>query len=721
MDDEGGEFEEWDADFLEQVIQVEERALSCSSSSASQRLPPPPPPPTSNPSVLSSSYYLPPQPPPSQPLPHHSRLYAPPSYSNAAPPQPPPPISYSPPRELSQRPVDHRKPSSHQPPNGHAFAAPTPSSRVASSTDIAKELEIERLKKELARVSKQLSSREHECAELRKEREKKEEQLKSAFSHSQRKVPNDCSLDDIRQCSREVDNVKLPATSKSNLASTHKAIGVQTEKAVEATCQIQRDNDRHAHQNLSTKLLFLWGPPFDKVGNGIVSKLFVPCYGLFRCIGADVSSKMKLDSVADETLCDLGSQSLTASDASKVSRFYSVLVKVSDGVAQLEALLEPLVDLCVLDNVVLLQRSLCILHLILKHLLGMERKVEPRDNIKIEGPLPRDDIAGINGSDSARTEFPLSVNLDEAFMVPDTPIGFRSSGAGSQLRNGQWICGRIETISSVFWLSLFELLNNIIKKSKEESIRLEAVSIMNLILLRSSSYEEREKFQLQMVLESISVLLKKEHGSRVPKQALHLLFLLLNCPKTLDKFCSDSKDGGYPCSVNIILQGLAGCIRSCGSAIEDLQLRRKAIMLLAFLASSGTAGFEILTNHQLPNGVNFLMLILQALLSELDAEAAVSPKSPEILKERTLIMREGLILLDRLVSNPLYASTCLRALTTSRDMLSLTIDVANRMSQKQPRFGQFESTNKLTRESEVVDLARTFKKRVFTYLGDIIL
>lgn len=70
--------------------------------------------------------------------------------------------------------------------------------------------------------------------------------------------------------------------------------------------------------------------------------------------------------------------------------------------------------------------------------------------------------------------------------------------------------------------------------------------------------------------------------------------------------------------------------------LQDLQLRRKAIILLAFLGSSGTAGFEILTSHQLPKGANFLMLMLQTLLSELDAEATASLESPEIPKERYL-------------------------------------------------------------------------------------
>lgn len=81
-------------------------------------------------------------------------------------------------------------------------------------------------------------------------------------------------------------------------------------------------------------------------------------------------------------------------------------------------------------------------------------------------------------------------------------------------------------------------------------------------------------------------------------------------------------------------------------------------------------------------------------------------------------MREALILLNRLVSNPTYSATVLRLLTKSRDMASLTIDVANRLSRKDQICDKFDGIARQMRESEIVDLARVFKKRVFTYLGD---
>ena len=69
--------------------------------------------------------------------------------------------------------------------------------------------------------------------------------------------------------------------------------------------------------------------------------------------------------------------------------------------------------------------------------------------------------------------------------------------------------------------------------------------------------------------------------------------------------------------------------------IQELTLRRNAIIVLAFLASSGKSGFEIFVSPKLYREANILMLILQVLVSEIDIEeAAVCAESPEIFKER---------------------------------------------------------------------------------------
>lgn len=87
---------------------------------------------------------------------------------------------------------------------------------------------------------------------------------------------------------------------------------------------------------------------------------------------------------------------------------------------------------------------------------------------------------------------------------------------------------------------------------------------------------------------------------------------------------------------------------------------------------------------------------------------------------RSLMIREALILLNRLVSHPQYSATVLNALTATRDEASLTVEFANRLNQKSKLLWQDDYTTKQTRESEILDLARLFKKRVFTFLGDSI-
>lgn len=50
-------------------------------------------------------------------------------------------------------------------------------------------------------------------------------------------------------------------------------------------------------------------------------------------------------------------------------------------------------------------------------------------------------------------------------------------------------------------------------------------------------------------------------------------------------------------------------------------------------------------------------------------------------------------------------------------MVGLTIDVATRLSQKGNETEHQDGMVKQIRETEIVDLARLFKKRVYTYLG----
>lgn len=47
--------------------------------------------------------------------------------------------------------------------------------------------------------------------------------------------------------------------------------------------------------------------------------------------------------------------------------------------------------------------------------------------------------------------------------------------------------------TGVNWISLFELMHQIIMKHPVEHVRLEAVSIMNVIVMRANAYSERDR------------------------------------------------------------------------------------------------------------------------------------------------------------------------------------------------------------------------------------
>ncbi|XP_061980626.1 protein SENSITIVE TO UV 2-like isoform X2 [Populus nigra] len=705
-------FEEWGADFLEQLIQVEEHALS-SQLPSSISLPP---------TTTTKLSYLPPPLQPSQQQQHQD-------YQNNS-------ISYSPPRELSQRPIEfgiNYNNSMTFDGFSNEFSHSAPSTSI--SNDNARDLEIDRLKRELGRVSKHLTNLEKECFELKKERRKKDDQIKSAYAnieekdmdvHSRKKtnLEHGFHSKDVHGISQHPKNAK-PLEDQIDKASTSKAIGVQTERSIDFT-KIDLNNDLSSHLELSKTLLGIWGSTSEQqLGRNMISKLFMACLTdfqvLFGCMSMNMSSRVQMDYMPGESSSHAALQyhlrSFPTSEAAKVSHLYSVLTKINNGVLQLEALFRSLLDLCDVPNVSILSSSLHILLIFLKYLLSLGTKFGG-DNIKIEGLCSGGSLGG---------QDLFGVVSHETSHVGCSSHGIRSFDLKHLCKKRCWNADTSLLITSVNWVSMFELMLRVAVSNTEECVRLEAVSIMNVILMGTNAYTPREKFGQLPIFESIAQLLKREAGSRVQKEALHLLFLLLNCSKLLSIFFSGCKEAEISDSPNdkkitltpkgfsSTLEGLAECIACSGYSLQDIELRKRAIIMLAFLASSGKSGFEIMVTCKLPGETNFLMLILQVLVSEMDVEASAEPERS--IKARTLLIREALILLNRLVSNPGYSAIALRLLTARRDMAILTIDIANRLSQEDQRHRQSDVKGHV-KESEIVELGQVFKKRVFAYLGD---
>ncbi|KAH1234525.1 hypothetical protein GmHk_09G026708 [Glycine max] len=694
--------DDWEDALLEQLIQTEEQFVLTSTA------PKPPPNPTS--SSSSFSLALPPPLPP--------------------PPPPPPPsaVSFSPPREFSQRPTTSITLDSPSP-------TPIPISdnkdleidRLKLSQKkgllVALEFETWKLRRELEHATKQIANLEKERVKLKKERDKKEDQLKSISSRNEEenactkfsksksidKGQNDRDFGTHALNCHKISSKFQNGVSSNDLIveSTSKAKGVETATIShqEAQGALPLRDDLSAYLDLSQKLLAIWGSPTDnKMGTNVISKLLVGCQRdfqvLFGCMNMSLPSE-----ITRELLSDLSSSGVAlhylkdrfhTPEAAKISNLYLALTKIADGTDVLKTLIEPLLDLCGMENL-----SLCTTHgSEAPSGIGKECWKECtllRDNVFIEGLC-----IGKGLADSG---------------VKDGNIFNEEIGSRKECQSHQ-----NSLQPRVNWIYLFEIMHQIAMKITEERVRVEVVSIMKLLFLQSNAYFERERIAKEGCWAVCEETCSKTSisSSKFATGPKLLAAFCCGCKERDDSSAMDDNDLALHFqNFKIILQGLSDCVASCRGGILELKVSRNAILVLAFLASSGQPGFEIFVGHKLScRGVNYLMLILQLLVSEMDLEAGAHGQQPEIFRERTFLIRETLILLNRLVSSPSYSATVLHGLTTNRDMAGLTIDVASRLSQKGKKHEQQDSMVNHIRETEIVDLARMFKKRVFTYFGD---
>ncbi|KAK2373723.1 protein SENSITIVE TO UV [Trifolium repens] len=707
-------FDDWDDDLLLQIIEAETQAAEAALSSKSKTL-------STNPSSSSNH-----QSQPQQQQQHHHQLQPIDVSVN----------NFSPPRELSQRPIIRFDSS-----------PPKPISHV--NNDIV----IDRFKqehREPVRASKQIINLEKGCLKLNKEKGKNKDQPKFTSSENEEhnvRTKRSKSIDNGRDLGiRAPDHpnaslkyqsgvssndltgfrcVPVETTAKAERvetkivshqeAQTAKAKRVETKIASHQGAQDPPSDDLSAYLDLSQKLLAVCGSPSEKmVGSDVISKLFTSCqkdiHNLFGCTSmsppSEITRKLLTDVSSSRVPLHYVNENNTP-EAAKVSRLYHSLTKIADGTDVLETLIVPLLDLCSMENVVIVHCSLRILHTLLKLLLESEKNFGRRDNVFVEGICVRKGLLDSDGLGGVKDGKPFNDEISR--------------------RKECWNYQSALQQPCVNWYSIFDIMHQISTRITEENVRVQAVSIMILLFLRSTAYFERETFSQNTVFKTISELLKKDAGLRVRKKILKLLYLVLNCPKLLATFCCGCKEGDSRSAIDdnasasdfqnfqMILEGLDDCVASCGGGLLELKICRKTILVLAFLASSGQPGFEIFIGHRLSTrDVNYLMLILQLLVSEMDREARAYNELPEIFRERTFLMREILILLNRLVSSPSYSATVLCDLANTRHMASWTLDVAIRLSQKGNENEQQDGLVKQIRKTEIIDLARIFKKRVLT-------
>lgn len=110
----------------------------------------------------------------------------------------------------------------------------------------------------------------------------------------------------------------------------------------------------------------------------------------------------------------------------------------------------------------------------------------------VEGVLSRDNVRDLHGSYTAENRL-FYLRRDEASSSGCNPFGTRFSDAETLHKKGIWSPVMATSLSRVNWVSLFELMHQTTMRVTDEHVRSEAISIMNMILMSSYSYTEREK------------------------------------------------------------------------------------------------------------------------------------------------------------------------------------------------------------------------------------
>lgn len=109
----------------------------------------------------------------------------------------------------------------------------------------------------------------------------------------------------------------------------------------------------------------------------------------------------------------------------------------------------------------------------------------------VEGLHCRNKIVNPHGSEGANKGALFCVNMDQ--MSYACSLGMKFSYPETQSKNGIWNNGIATLFSHIDWVSLFEVILQTAMKNSKPGVRLEAVSIMNMIIMRSNPFIEREK------------------------------------------------------------------------------------------------------------------------------------------------------------------------------------------------------------------------------------
>uniref|UniRef100_A0A0D9VBQ5 Uncharacterized protein n=1 Tax=Leersia perrieri TaxID=77586 RepID=A0A0D9VBQ5_9ORYZ len=732
--------EEWtNENFLVELFRIQDEALASRNPNPTPASPPPPPP-----VPIASA------PPHAAAAPVH---FSPPRELSQ---HPQPGLGsdigvrgFSPPRELSQRPPPAAGEMAEA--SGREIVAVSGSGLAAAAAGAdrfrgggggvrrerdgrgeADRREVERLKKELNRVSKQMNEMKNECSELKKDRTRKELEIKAkeAEIQSLKRANVGCANKNVGSVAMDIDqSAHAPANGPlhaegSCRASTRRAetlngknrelsspqdghclnqmnqtdaSGVLEESVrfepKSSKCKeiktpgVQTDlpgNNEHLEHKkvlvgrISSNLCAVWGmPPNNLLGRNLMSKILVSCSEEILTLLQSMGSLEKSET----------SSEASSSVRNAISHVYDIIIKVNNDTIHIQSLLEALLNLAAVGN------------------------CNIRNNVSLE-PCVNSTVHMEQNS------------LKCSFAPLNTPDAVNLSRSHDGLHTGNM------QLPFTFWTSLFTAILQIGEKHSEESIRVDALSIMILIARTTDPKVEREKFGFTSVIEKLHQLLQKENGLLVKKHSVDLLFLLLNCPATLKLLCNGGKDSpekieAKGCendrsqqAISSIFKDLSECLSCKATSSAEIKLCRVVVTLLAYIASSGKLGYEVLLGPVTVHGANFLELTTEVLASQMEYDADHSSGENELLKERYFLMREVLILLNRLVSHANFSKPTLEVLTSSKLCATLTIDIANRLPQRSKYPLRELGEINIQMANDLAELAQKFRTRIHSFLEE---
>ncbi|PKA53236.1 hypothetical protein AXF42_Ash009966 [Apostasia shenzhenica] len=736
--------DEWDENFITEVLQVELGVISSKNAVAKLPVPPPDDPPVPQALPCSSfrleqeaSQWRGPTSLVSQECGGFPSVWADADDTD---------ISFSPPRELSQRFLEK---SNHGLTANDCVSVDTrvltdwrvcrnnDGGRKRKEAEWLKEKEVTTLKKDsdkkteqLKRANFQIEAKDAEIHLLRRKNlgVLKQDQPKYSMSHVEAynsevkdfqpdgsaasELKRRIMIDNGATNSYRAQESTFP--DRSTKTKLSRARGIQTD-IVQEDSNIMLQKRMLRDQRISSSLHTIWHSPYHKrSGTNLIWNLLrsssTDFYALFGSI--NMSSKIAPDKLTNESLSNMpfqdGTHPIQSSDSVKAHKFYHLLMKMRDGMVPLQAFFDPLLELCNLDNVSIACMSLRILRDTLQHLL-LQASSRGRSNVFV-GPSTSNNFKG-QGTNIEIKELGFSFGLVNLCMEEDKDSSNKMS------------------LSIEGLLNTFEVMQQIVARNIDDHILFEALSIMSLIVMESKPNSERERFCSINLLKTLSLIMRRDVGVPVRKQAVYLLFLLLNSPKMLEMLCGEQgavhaeitdgqKSIAAPQAASYSIFEVVAEFLTCDeTTVQELKLRRRIIIFLAFMASCGRTGFEVLLKSFTSQEINFIEMIIKVLAFEMDAEVHDSGAQQELCKERISLIREALILLNRLASHPAYSEETLRVLTGRKATARLTIDVVNRLLRRIHVYLNHCGMKKLKIATEIADLVRLLKLRVFGFLG----